>query len=102
MLIIKPMGGCVFTITRLKSGMTFSFSKLVTDFLTVLDASPSQLLPTAWRILACLDSIEAKYNLSIDMSVVSYAYQAKKFSGGLYVGWSQEMRALDFKPGTRS
>ena len=65
-------------------GMTFPFSKLVTDFLKILDVSPSQLLPTTWRILACLDSIEAKYQLGIDVSVVSYSYQAKKFSGGLY------------------
>ena len=64
--------------------MTFPFSSLVTDFLRILDVSPSQLLPTAWRILACLDSIKAKYQLGIDVSVVSYSYQAKKFSGGLY------------------
>ena len=40
------------------------------------------LLPV--ESLLVLDSIEAKYNLGIDMSVVSYAYQAKKFSGGIY------------------
>ena len=65
-------------------GMTFPFSNLVTDFLRILDVSPSQLMPTTWRILSCLDSIEAKYQLGIDVSVVSYSYQAKKFSGGLY------------------
>ena len=64
--------------------MTFPFSNLVTDFLRILDVSPSQLLPTTWRILSCLDSIEDKYQLGIDVSVMSYSYQAKKFSVGLY------------------
>ena len=44
----------------------------------------STVAPAAWRILSCLDSIEAKYQLGINVSVMSYSYQAKKFSGGLY------------------
>ena len=64
--------------------MTFPFSKLVTDFLSVLDFSLSQLSPIVWRIIACLDSIEAKYHLRIHISVVCYSYKAKKSSGGLY------------------
>lgn len=53
-------------------GMTFPFSKLVFDVLDTLHVSPGQLMPFAWRTLACLDSIEAKHHLGIDINVIKY------------------------------
>lgn len=60
--------------------MTFPFSKLVTDVLNLLNLSLGQLMPLAWRIFACLDAIEAKHGLKIDVDVVKHSYNLKKFS----------------------
>lgn len=38
-------------------------------------------MPFAWRTLACLDAIESKHGLKIDMDVVKHSYSLKKFSG---------------------
>lgn len=61
-------------------GMTFPFSKLVTDVLSALHVSPRQLMPLAWRTLACLDAIKDKHHLGIDADVIKYSYTIKKFS----------------------
>lgn len=39
-------------------GLTFPFSPLIADVLKTLNVSPGQLMPFAWRTLACLDAIE--------------------------------------------
>lgn len=61
-------------------GMTFPFSTLVIDVLSFLHVSPGQLMPFAWRTLACLDAIEKKHHLKISAEVVKCCYSIKKFS----------------------
>ncbi|XP_074340862.1 uncharacterized protein LOC141678442 [Apium graveolens] len=39
-----------------------------------------QLIPFTWRVLACLDAIEEKHKLNIDVDVVKYSYSLKNFS----------------------
>ena len=65
-------------------GMTFPFSKLVMDVLKSLNVTPGQLMPFAWRTLACLDAIEEKHNLQIDVDVIKCCYTLKKFHGCRY------------------
>lgn len=60
-------------------GMTFPFSKLVLEVLDALHVSPGQLMPFAWRTLACLDAIEEKHQLGIDANVIKFNYTIKKF-----------------------
>ena len=43
--------------------------------------SPGQLMPFAWRILACLEAIEKKHNLGINVDVLKCCYGTKKFYG---------------------
>ena len=59
----------------------FPFPKLVRDLVTDMHISPGQLMPFAWRILACLDAIETKHNLKIDIEVVKCCYGLKRFYG---------------------
>lgn len=61
--------------------MTLPLSRLVVDVLAGLKISPGQLMPFTWRTLACLDAIEAKHNLGIDVEVVKHSYILKNFSG---------------------
>lgn len=61
--------------------MTFPFFDLVKDVLSTLHVAPGQLMPFAWRTLACLDAIEAKHHFKIDAEVVKCFYSLKKFSG---------------------
>lgn len=61
--------------------MTFPYSDLVKEVLLALHVAPGQLMPFAWRILACLDAIEAKHHFKIDAEVVKCCYFLKKFSG---------------------
>lgn len=60
--------------------MTFLFSNLVVEVLNTFNISPGKV-PFAWRYLTCLDAIEAKHALNIDVEVVKYSYSLKKFSG---------------------
>lgn len=41
-------------------------------------------MPFAWRTFVCLDTIEAKHQLNIDVEVVKYSYSMKKFSGCIF------------------
>ncbi|XP_017216138.2 uncharacterized protein LOC108193822 isoform X2 [Daucus carota subsp. sativus] len=59
----------------------FPFPKLVRDLVTDMHISPGQLMPFAWRILACLDAIDTKHNLKIDIEVVKCCYGFKRFYG---------------------
>lgn len=63
--------------------MTFSFSNLVIEVLATLKISLRQLMPFAWRTLACLDAIESKHNLGIDVEVVKHSYSLKIVDVGL-------------------
>lgn len=38
-------------------------------------------MPFAWRTLVCLDAIEEKHHLDINVEVVKNSYGLKKFSG---------------------
>lgn len=62
-------------------GLTFPFSPFIADVLKSLNVSPAQLIPFAWRTLACLDAIEGKHHLNINIYVVKHSYSLKKFSG---------------------
>lgn len=61
-------------------GLSFPFSPFIVDVLNALKVSPGQLMPFAWRTLACLDAIEAKHELGINVEVVKHSYGLKKFS----------------------
>lgn len=61
--------------------LTFPFSPFIVDVLKTLNVIPGQLMPFAWRTLACLDAIEEKHHLEINVEVVKYSYGLKKFSG---------------------
>lgn len=61
--------------------MPFPYSELVKDVLSEMRVSPGQLMPYAWRTLACLESIEAKHKLGINADVVKSCYTLKKFFG---------------------
>ena len=37
-------------------------------------------MPSAWRTLACLDAVESKHKLGIDVAVVKYSFSLKKFN----------------------
>lgn len=65
-------------------GMKFPFSKLVFDVIPSQHVSPAQLMPSAWRTLACLDAIVEKHKLRIDANVVKYSYTINKFSNCRY------------------
>ena len=60
-------------------GLVFPFSKFIRDTFTYMRISPGQLMSFAWRTLACLDAIEAKHQLGIDVNVVKCCYNIKKF-----------------------
>ena len=62
-------------------GMTFPFSKLVQELLDDMQISPGQLMPFAWRILTCLDAVEAKHKLGIDVNVIKCCYSLKRHFG---------------------
>lgn len=59
--------------------MPFPFSKLVKEVLIDMQISPGQLMPLAWRILACLEAMEAKHQLGINVNVIKCCYGIKKF-----------------------
>lgn len=61
--------------------MRFPFSKLVEDLLIMLNVSPTQLMSSTWKILACLDTIEEKNHLGVGIGVVCHSYTTKKFNG---------------------
>ena len=61
-------------------GMAFPFTDLVCEVLRALYVSPGQLMPSAWRTLACLDAVESKHKLGIDVNVVKYSFSLKKFN----------------------
>ena len=62
-------------------GVRFPFSELVKNTLTDLHVSPGQLMPSAWRVLACLDAVESKHGLGINVEVLKRNYFIKKFNG---------------------
>ncbi|KAL8109143.1 hypothetical protein AgCh_025288 [Apium graveolens] len=62
-------------------GLTFPFSKFVSAVLKTLNVSPGQLMPFAWRTLACLDAIDTRHHLGVNVKVVKHCYCLKKFSG---------------------
>ena len=72
-------------------GMKFPFSKLVKEVICSMQISPGQLMSFSWRVLACLECIEAKHKLSIDADVVKYCYSTKKFYGVRF-GFSNMLR----------
>ena len=61
-------------------GMAFPFSNLVREVLIAMNVSPVQLMSSAWRTLACLDAVESKHNLGIDVAVVKHSFSLKKFN----------------------
>lgn len=65
-------------------GFTLPFPKLAKDVLNHLRISPGQLMPFAWRVIACLEAIEAKHKLKIDVDTVRAGYVLKKYSGCRY------------------
>lgn len=71
----------MFLLLSLRHQPNLSFFKLIVDALSTLNISPGQLMPFSWRTLACLDTIEAKYQLKIDVEIVKYSYSVKKFNG---------------------
>ncbi|KAL6495300.1 hypothetical protein OROGR_030726 [Orobanche gracilis] len=74
----------IFTIYPFELGIRFPSSKLIEDTLTALHVSPRQLMPSAWRVLACLDAVESKHDLGIGVDVVKCCYSIKKFNGYRY------------------
>lgn len=62
-------------------GMTFPFSGLVQELLEDMKISPGQLMPFAWRVLTCLDAVEAKHKLGIDVNVIKCCYSLKRHFG---------------------
>lgn len=66
-------------------GLTLPFSKLAMDLLDSVAISPGQLMPFAWRVLACLDTIEAKHQLGINVNVMKACYVLKKYNGCRYM-----------------
>lgn len=67
-----------------RSGFTLSYPKLAKDVLNNLRIVQGQLMPFAWRAIACLEAIEAKHHLKIDVDVVKASYVLKKYSGCRY------------------
>ncbi|XP_074354581.1 uncharacterized protein LOC141693384 [Apium graveolens] len=61
-------------------GLMLPYSDLIKGVITALHVSPGQLMPSNWRTLACLDAIETKHKLGINVDVVKYSYSLKKFS----------------------
>lgn len=64
---------------------TLPLPKLAKDVLNPLQIAPGQLMPFAWRAIACLESIEAKHKLKIDVETVKAGYVLKKYSGCRYI-----------------
>lgn len=62
-------------------GIPFPFSSVIKDVLISMRVSPGQLMPFAWRTLACLEAIEKKHHLGINAEVVKCCYGIKKFYG---------------------
>ncbi|XP_063945074.1 uncharacterized protein LOC135151216 [Daucus carota subsp. sativus] len=71
-------------------GLTFPFSRLVNDLLSSLNIAHGQLMPSTWRMLACLDAVEDKHRLGINVDVLKFAYTTKKY--GCRVGLINKMR----------
>lgn len=65
-------------------GMRFPFTHIVENTIKALDMSPAQLMLSVWRILTCLDAIEVKHNLNVDVETIKCAYTIKKFNGCRY------------------
>lgn len=61
-------------------GLIFPFSKLIVDVLKALKVSSGQLIPFASRAMACLDALEEKHQVKINVEVVKHSYSLKKFS----------------------
>ena len=61
-------------------GMTFPFSQLVDDVASSLKISSAQLMPSAWRVLACLGAIENKHHLGINIDVIKCCFTPKKYA----------------------
>lgn len=59
----------------------FPFSDLIKDVLISMRVSPGQLMPFAWRTLACLEAIESKHHLGINVDVLKCCYGTKRFYG---------------------
>lgn len=75
-----PEGWVCFYYYPFDIGLTFPFSPFIVDVLKTLNVSLGQLMPFAWRTLACLDAIEEKHHLDINVDVVKHSYSLKKFS----------------------
>lgn len=65
-------------------GFTLPYPKLAKDVLNQLRIVTGQLMPFAWRSIACLEAIEAKHQLKIDVEVVKASYLLKNYSGCRY------------------
>ena len=88
LLFLKPLleadwfkqGWVCFYYYPFDIGMAFPFSDLVCEVLRAMKVSPGQLMSSAWRTLACLDAVESKHNLGIDVAVVKHCFTLKKFN----------------------
>lgn len=73
--------GYIFITTLLTLAWLFHFPVSLKMSSQPCMSHSGQLMPFAWRILACLDAIEAKYHFKINAEVVKCCYSLKKFSG---------------------
>lgn len=65
-------------------GFTLPFLKLAKDVLNHLRIALGQLMHFAWRAIACVEAIEAKHKLKINVHTVRARYVLKKYSGCCY------------------
>ncbi len=72
-------------------GHTLPFSPLVRSFLTTFGYAPSQIMPTAWRILLQFDKIGVKHSIPVALEDVMHSYS-------VYIGGGERI-SLKIKDG---
>lgn len=65
-------------------GFTLPYLKLSMAVLETLHIAPNHLMPSSWRVMACLNAIEAKHHLKINVDFIKASYILKKYSGCRY------------------
>lgn len=73
-------GWTCFNYYPFELGMVYPFSRLDNDVLASLNIAHGQLMPSAWRTLACLDAIENKHHLGINFDVIKCCFNPKKYA----------------------
>lgn len=68
----------------LSSAQNHPFTKLILDFCLTFDLTPSQLMPSLWLIVLCVEVLCEKFDLEFTFGDLRKCYNIQRKGSGLY------------------